>query len=221
MIFPLSGGIKLFAAIDVIYPAGSTLTCTNGSKTLTAETTTGHWVFTIPEEGTWTVRAERGANSKVKDVVISGEGQFESVVLEYSVDLYNSTITSGWATKKALDDSGSGSISSGKMVLDGDMAYGGAASYYYSFYYYTTKVECSSDKVLKIDVTTLTPRARLIIVSALSAVSADRLMDVTGAAYADIQGTGVTTLPLVDGSYYVGVLFDGASYLEATRVWVE
>ena len=78
MIYVMSGGsTKLFAAIGVTYPAGSTVTCTNGTKTLTAKNTSGQWVFAIPETGTWTVTA----GAKSKSVTISKEGQFESVEL--------------------------------------------------------------------------------------------------------------------------------------------
>ena len=63
-------GSKLFAAIGVTYPAGSTLTCTNGTKTLTAKNTSGQWVFAIPEAGTWTVTATQGPNTKSQSVSI-------------------------------------------------------------------------------------------------------------------------------------------------------
>lgn len=86
------GGTKLFAAIGVTYPAGSTLTCTNGSKTLTAKTTTGQWVFAIPEAGTWTVTATDGTNSKSQSVSITTEGQFESVTLSYRLNLYTNGV---------------------------------------------------------------------------------------------------------------------------------
>ncbi len=79
------GGTKLFAAIGVTYPAGSTLTCTNGTKTLTAKTTSGQWVFAIPETGTWTVTATQGTNTKSQSVSITSEGQFESVELSYQL----------------------------------------------------------------------------------------------------------------------------------------
>lgn len=83
------GGTKLFATIGVTYPAGSTLTCTNGSKTLTAKTTSGQWVFAIPETGTWTVTATDGTNTKSESVSITAEGQWESVTLSYQFVLYS------------------------------------------------------------------------------------------------------------------------------------
>lgn len=86
----LSGGGsgKLFAAIGVTYPAGSTVTCTNGTKTLTAKTTSGQWVFAIPEAGTWTVTATDAADAtktKSASFEITTEGQSESVTLSYQL----------------------------------------------------------------------------------------------------------------------------------------
>lgn len=95
----LSGGGsgKLFAAIGVTYPAGSTLTCTNGTKTLTAKTTSGQWVFAIPEAGTWTVTATDGTNTKSQSVEITAEGQSVSVTLSYALILYdNGTQNVAW-----------------------------------------------------------------------------------------------------------------------------
>lgn len=83
------GGTKLFAAIGVTYPAGSTLTCTNGTKTLTAKPKSEdntEWVFAIPEAGTWTVTATDGTSGKTKSqsVSITKEGQFKSIELIYA-----------------------------------------------------------------------------------------------------------------------------------------
>lgn len=84
------GGVKLFAAIGVSYPEGSTLTCTNGTKTLKAKTTTGQWVFAIPEAGTWTVTATDGTDTDSQAVSITTEGQFSSVELTYRYYLFMS-----------------------------------------------------------------------------------------------------------------------------------
>jgi hypothetical protein len=99
----LSGGSgtgKLFAAIGVTFPAGSTLTCTNGTKTLKAKTTSGQWVFAIPAAGTWTVKAVSGSNTKSQSVSITKEGQFESVTLSFQLILFdggdNTAVTGGW-----------------------------------------------------------------------------------------------------------------------------
>lgn len=96
----LANGVKMFAAIAVTYPAGSTLTCTNGTKTLTAETTDGKHIFAIPETGTWTVTATDGTNTKSQSVSITTEGQLESVTLSYQLILFdggdNTDVTGGW-----------------------------------------------------------------------------------------------------------------------------
>ena len=103
IMFSGGGSGKLFAAIGVTYPAGSTLTCTNGTKTLTAKTTSGQWVFAIPETGTWTVTATDGINTKSQSVSITKEGQFESVELSYQLILIAPT-TAAIATGYNLEN---------------------------------------------------------------------------------------------------------------------
>lgn len=59
-----SNGIgKIYAVIGVTYPSGSTCTCTNGAKTLTAKDTTGRARFVIPSAGTWTAGRKHNYNS--------------------------------------------------------------------------------------------------------------------------------------------------------------
>ena len=89
-----------FAAIGVTYPEGSTCTCTNGTKTLTAKSTSGQWVFAIPEAGTWTVTATNGTNNKSQSKKITTEGQFETVQLNYRRNLYtNGTENVAWTAR--------------------------------------------------------------------------------------------------------------------------
>lgn len=117
MILRRGGGIpKLFAAIGVTYPVGSILTCTNGTKTLTAtpksEDNT-EWVFAIPEPKTlpetWTVTATLGTSSKSQSVSITKEGQFESVALSFALVLFdgvnkvNNTAATGTWRKSGVD----------------------------------------------------------------------------------------------------------------------
>lgn len=44
-----------YAFIRATYPAGNVCTCSNGSKTLYAEGTSGYAIFRVPTSGTWTV----------------------------------------------------------------------------------------------------------------------------------------------------------------------
>jgi hypothetical protein len=76
--------LKFFAAtINVTYPAGSTLTCTDGNITLTAPDTSGSYTFTVPNAGTWTVSSTNGSQNVSKAVSITTDGQSASVTLSY------------------------------------------------------------------------------------------------------------------------------------------
>ena len=112
----LSGGGtgKLFAAIGVTYPAGSTLTCTSQQtgkqfKAKPQSEDNTNWVFAIPEPKTlpetWIVTATLGTNSKSQSVSITKEGQVESLELNYmkylikdGVDI--TEVTGGWKVLK-------------------------------------------------------------------------------------------------------------------------
>lgn len=104
----ITGGTKLFAAIGVTYPAGSTLTCTNGTKTLKAKTTSGQWVFAIPTVGTWTVACTDGTESASEAVAITTEGQSVKIDLSYNTYYYNlgdtcDASTGGWGAVCSYD----------------------------------------------------------------------------------------------------------------------
>lgn len=92
----------VYAVIGVTYPSGSTCTCTNGSKTLTAKDTSGQAIFVIPSAGTWTVKAVSGSDSASKAVSITTDGQVATVTLSYwNGELYDAgneytAQTGGW-----------------------------------------------------------------------------------------------------------------------------
>ena len=102
---------KAYAAIGVTYPTGSTCTCTDGAKTLTAKDTSGKAIFVIPSAGTWTVTAVSGSKSTSKAVSITAEGQVETVTLIFELILFdggdNTGVTGGWAY--TITNSGYGS----------------------------------------------------------------------------------------------------------------
>ena len=79
----------VYAVISVTFPSGSTCTCTNGSKTLTAKDTSGKAIFVIPSAGTWTVKAVKGSQTKSQNVSITAEGQVATVTLGFALDVYN------------------------------------------------------------------------------------------------------------------------------------
>ena len=94
------GGGTAFAYIAVEYPSGSTVTCTNGTKTLTAGTTSGQWVFEIPSAGTWTVQCVNSGRTLTQSFTISAKGQlgykFFSFGELYSYGNEFSGTTGGW-----------------------------------------------------------------------------------------------------------------------------
>lgn len=100
------------ATINVTYPAGSTCTCSDGTTTLTAPNTSGSWTCIVYNAGTWTVSSTDGDKSKSADVVITTDGQTESVTLQYITYLFKDgetydSLTGGWqgvvdAGKKAI-----------------------------------------------------------------------------------------------------------------------
>ena len=122
MIYVLSGGVgKAYAVIGVTYPAGSTCTCTNGSKTLTAKDTTGKAIFVIPSAGTWTVKAVSGSKSTSKTVSITAEGQVKTVTLSYELVLFNNGVVSGYAWNSSNNNGyGDGKVSNGLIYLGGN-----------------------------------------------------------------------------------------------------
>ena len=134
MIIPLGGGgSKVVASIVVTYPAGSTLTCTLGSKVLTAKDTSGKWVFGLPSTGNWVIKAVSGSNSTSKTVSITAEGQVKTVTLSYALVLFdgekggdNTAVTGGWLTH--ADYSASVNVSAEKITMDGGEGYPSAVA---------------------------------------------------------------------------------------------
>ena len=121
---------KLFSVIGVTYPAGSTCTCTNGSKTLTAKNTSGKAIFVIPSAGTWTVKAVNGNKSASKAVSITAEGQVETVTLTYGLYIFKngSGLTSGYSIKSNSMISAP-TVSSDTISWSGNSESGGVAFY--------------------------------------------------------------------------------------------
>lgn len=121
MIYVLSGEAAPYAVIGVTYPSGSTVTCTNGLKTLTANDTTGKAIFVIPSAGTWTVKAVKGSKSKSKAVSITAEGQVETVTLMFETILFdggdNTGVTGGWTYTITRDDYGGSPVRGDNLTV--------------------------------------------------------------------------------------------------------
>ena len=144
MIIPLGGGgSKVVASIVVTYPAGSTLTCTLGSKVLTAKDTSGKWVFGLPSTGNWVVKAVKDSKSKSAAVNITAEGQVETVMLMFETILWeagadqNTSITGGFAANNTTYVK----IGSSTVTITGECTYFGSGSHAWSYSgnFYTKK----------------------------------------------------------------------------------
>lgn len=95
------GGVGTpFAVIGVTYPEGSTCTCSDGTKTLTAKGTSGRAIFNIPYAGTWTVSCANGEDTASESVNITAKGQCESLVLLYQLYLFDNGATALWGKNK-------------------------------------------------------------------------------------------------------------------------
>lgn len=123
MITPLGGGgSKVVASIVVTYPAGSTCTCTLGSKVLTAKDTSGKWVFGLPSTGSWVVKAVKGSQSKSATVNITAEGQVKTLTLAYQLYIFKSGsgLTAGYSVEGTY-----GNVSNDAINWSGNSESGG------------------------------------------------------------------------------------------------
>ena len=109
----VGGGVvtAAWAYIAVTYPAGSTCTATNGTTTLTAQGTSGLYVFQIPEPTTtpetWTVTCTDGTKTKSATVEISTQYSATNVALRYSM------LPDGYQEAEYLESSGTQYIDTG------------------------------------------------------------------------------------------------------------
>lgn len=91
-----SGASKVFAAISVNYPVGSTCVCTDGVRTLKLKDTSGQDFFLVPYAATWTVICYDGVdynsseNKTSKAIEITSKWQNIKINLSYDLLLYKS-----------------------------------------------------------------------------------------------------------------------------------
>lgn len=226
------GSSKPYAVIGVTYPAGSTCTCTNGSKTLTAKDTTGKALFVIPSAGTWTVKAVSGSKSKSKAVSITAEGQIETVVLSYELVLFDNgdvtSLTGGWKATYYAENYGSAKIADGLITIQGATAYGGSAAAYQTLYMTKNKIDFTPYNAFKAHINTVSTNAALLIKTqqTLEGWWDTPLTDGTCVGYkklttSDAGANASVDISSLTGSYYVGFLVDGNGKIVTPKVWLE
>ena len=226
------GGGTPYAIISVTYPAGSVCTCTNGTRTLTAEDTSGKAMFVIPAAGTWTVKAVSGDSSASEAVEITAEGQVETVVLVYDLILFdgtdNTAVTGGW-TKQSVENRGSAGIVDGAITVTGVTPGGGSAYIYQTLYITNNKINLSDSNALASRINTVRTRAALFA-SASKVIASNgwpntfTSTDCVGykvLEVSDMGGDAKVDLSGVSGSYYVGLIVDGTGQIITPRIWLE
>ena len=235
MIIPLGGGgSKVVASIVVTYPAGSTLTCTLGSKVLTAKDTSGKWVFGLPSTGNWVVKAVSGSKSKSKAVSITAEGQVETVTLTYELVIYdagsfgkntNGTIFDA----KKSDDNNASSITKNSAYMLWEC---GANAW--CIFYINPKVSCAGYKTLKISLTNASTNidsddAGIGKFGLKSNNNTDSSGFVAKTTFNSLSGSQTLSLNVSNvgtTAYYVAMQFgtpspDGSFSARVTKIWLE
>lgn len=158
MIVPIGGGgQKVVASITVSYPAGSTCTCTLGSKVLTAKDTSGKWVFGLPSIGDWVLKYTNDSASISKTVSITSEGQAQTVVMNallYSAGNEFTALTGGWESfNPTIYALGEATKNSNNLYLKAKYQYDG----WYSIAFGTkNKIDLSKFSTLHLNVTATT-----------------------------------------------------------------
>ena len=72
------------ATVEVTYPAGSVCTCSDGTTTIAAPDTSGHYIFEIKYAGHWVISCVDGDQSQSATVDIDNDGDSRSVSLTYN-----------------------------------------------------------------------------------------------------------------------------------------
>jgi len=120
----VGGGVATaaWAYIAVTYPAGSTCTATNGTITLTAQGTSGLYVFQIPEPTTtpetWTVTCTDGTRTNSATAEISAQYSSVAVTLVYG------RLPVGYQEVEYLQSSGTQYINTGLSIPYGGNTWG-------------------------------------------------------------------------------------------------
>lgn len=230
----VSSGTSFSAMISITYPAGSTCTVSNYKKTWTAPNTTGSWTFEANEVGYYIIKAVSGSKSREKEVLITAEGQSETITIVYETVLFdatdNTSVTGGWQQKNYVDGYGTGSISNGLIQVVGSTAYGGSTSAYMVMYLTKNKIDLTEATSLKAQTSTLRGDKLAFVIKSANTLSGwwdDPLTDGTCPAYTKLTASGSSNSTVsvdvsnITGQYYIGAIVGGDSTFTASRIWFE
>ena len=118
MIFNIVNGRPKVATINVTTTPGATVTCVNGTVSLSATASSaGAASFVVPKTGTWTVTSTKGSLTKSGTVSVTAVGETKSITLMLEFYLFKDGVQSvGWT------------LPSGVYVTNGAMTWTGVGS---------------------------------------------------------------------------------------------
>lgn len=98
------GGGEAFAFLKVTYTEGGICSVSNGTTTITAEDTSGYYVFVIPTQGMWTVTLQYEGESYTRHININNYASvYELEIIAWDGWIFNpdnggdqTYITGGW-----------------------------------------------------------------------------------------------------------------------------
>ena len=218
-----------FATITVTYPSGSTLTCSNGSYVLTAETTSGSYTFVVPYAGTWTVKAAKGSQSKSANVSVTTYNQSKSVTLTYERVIIGSGAyeSATFIPEWYHDGEGHSSYPDGWKFVNGNLRFGPKPSCYAVV---QGQYDLTNYKTLKITIANTVGAAyggRKWIGVASSKIGIINPSADLGSASIAASGSNLTysvDISKITGTKYVGIAFasdDNPCYMDITKLWLE
>nr|DAT40920.1 MAG TPA: hypothetical protein [Caudoviricetes sp.] len=202
------------ARINVVYPAGSTCTISNGTKTYTAPSTGGYWECDVDSAGTWTVTATNGPQSASQSVSITASGQTAGVTLAYDYKIFNAggavDYSGGWTIPESYGS---------KVESDGIKLYT-AASWQGCQVFTSAPFDVTKYSKLNINVSAYNsarPEASFGVSSGKpnnNMWNGDFTNKKNCAAVQSITGTGVISLDIssLSGNYYFWIGQDGATW---------
>lgn len=214
------------ARINVVYPAGSTCTISNGSETYTAPSTTGYWECYVYSAGTWTVTATNGPQSASQSVSITASGQTAGVTLTYDYKIFNAGGAADYSGGWTIPESYGSKVESDGIKLYTVSSWQGCQVF--------TSVPFDVTKYSKLNINvgaynSARPEASFGVSSGKpnnNMWNGDFTNKKNCAAVQSITGTGVISLDIssLSGNYYFwigqdGATWDGAGFTVVT-VWL-
>ena len=209
--------ISFLATISVTYPAGSACTATDGVTTLSAPDTSGAWACVVPNTGTWTFTCTDGDKTASKSVEITGEGQSESVSLEYVIQIVTSGVIGeiGFSTN-AYNASRPAEVTNGdgyiRYTCDGGYTAAIVADSKIDLTSYT-KITATLDVIKAVTTSSLSSNLRGASVVVMDSISNSSMSVLSSAIVASAQTTTTgdgqelaLDVSEITGEYYVGIV---------------